>query len=203
MRRYRGAVEGPGRGRLRYWKPIQTGTLEDDDTATVRWLAACDEAELCEAGVRLAQPVSPHLAARLSGVSIDLETVVEGAAGFAASDRWIVEGAGGVLVPLNDTALMADLMVRLSLPVLVVARTTLGTINHTLLTIEAIRHRALTVAGVLLSGEPNRDNRNAIEAYGRVPVVGDVGRLPAVSPETLAAVAPRIDPEGRLLEVFR
>ena len=86
----------------------------------------------------------------------------------------IVEGAGGMLVPINDTQTMADLMVLLGLPVMVATRTTLGTINHTLLTIEALRARSLKIAGVVMIGEANPDNRAAIEHYGRVPVLGEM-----------------------------
>jgi dethiobiotin synthetase len=98
---------------------------------------------------------------------------------------------------------MVDLMTRLDLPVLVVARTTLGTINHTLLTLEAIRARSLRIAGVLLVGERNRDNREAIESYGRVPVLGE---LPVLSPLTSSALAEwatsELDRDGRMEELF-
>src|SRR5262245_32886426 len=169
MHRYRGHA-----GVLRCWKPIQTGLEQDDDKAEVGRLGVCSDAELISEGVRLPKPLSPHLAARLSGTSIDLNAVVGLTAAQPATDRWIVEGAGGVLVPVNGSELMIDLMVRLGLPTLIVARTALGTSNHTLLTLEAIRSRGLAIAGVLLNGEPNPDNRKAIEQYGRVPVVGDL-----------------------------
>ena len=133
MCRYRGIV------RLRYWKPIQTGV----EPTTTRpksgvWLAA-PNSEIFAQGVRLPKPVSPHLAAQWSGMtnrSCELTAMRrdDGAA-------WIVEGAGGVLVPVNESEMMAHLMERLGLPVVVVARTALGTINHTLLTIEALRAR--------------------------------------------------------------
>ena len=155
---------------LRYWKPIQTGIEQDDDTATVRKLADCAPHEILDRGIRLRQPVSPHLAAQLAGRRIELaELVVD-------DDRpaYIVEGAGGVLVPINESQLMIDFIARLGLPVLVVARTALGTINHSLLTSQALRARGLAIAGVVLCGPPNHSNRSAIETYGAVPVVGDI-----------------------------
>lgn len=182
---------------LRYWKPVQTGIEQDDDVREVRRLAECATAE----GIRLPRPVSPHLAAKWSRRTIRLEELhVPG----CPSDRWIVEGAGGVLVPLNDTDLMVDLMRKLALPVVVVARSTLGTINHTLLTLEALRSRGLCVAGVIMVGEPDADNRAAIEHYGRVSVLGEMPILHPLDAAGLSAWATaQLDPYGALLEYLR
>jgi len=205
MHRYRTRAPGAESSRLmRYWKPIQTGIGQDDDTATVRELGACREEELFTDGIRLPHPVSPHLAARLKGVTILLPAVAELVSAQPESDRWIVEGAGGVLAPINDSEFMVDLMARLRLPALVVARTTLGTINHTLLTLEALGLRSVRVAGVLLVGDPNAENRAAIEAYGRVPVVGELPRLAPLTPGALErCVTSSLDRDGRLAELFR
>ena len=89
--------------RLRYWKPIQTGVEIDDDTAEVRRLGLCCGDEVLSRGIRLPRPLSPHLAARLSGQTIVLRELLAHAAAQSAADRWLVEGAGGVLVPINDT----------------------------------------------------------------------------------------------------
>ena len=195
MCRYRGSVP------LRYWKPIETGVELDDDTATVRELAGCAEQEILAQGLRLPKPVSPHLAARWSGTRIDLAEL----AALPESDgaAWIVEGAGGLLVPVNESETMADWIGLLGLPVVVVARTALGTINHTLLTLEALRARELRVAGVLMNGAPNADNRAAIEHYGRVPVIGELPALEALNHAALTACALRLDPSHLLLEYLR
>jgi dethiobiotin synthetase len=218
MHRFRAAPPGPAvasdrpivssdfsrtRGPLRYWKPIQTGfdvdDAEGDDTSEVRRLGACSPDEVVNAGVRLRHPVSPHLAARLSGQSIDLEALIDAVRPQTVEGRWIVEGAGGALVPVNDTALMIDVMLALGLPVLIVSRTRLGTINHTLLTIEALRSRSLTVAGVLMVGEPGAANREAIETYGRVVVVGELPPIDPLTPEALGNWArAELDRDGRL-----
>ena len=100
---------------------------------------------------------------------------------------WIVEGAGGLLVPVNETQTMADWIAYLGLPVLVAARSGLGTINHTLLTLEALRARSLRVAGVMMIGEPNADNRAAIEQYGQARVVAEMPFLTPLDPGLLAA----------------
>lgn len=190
--RYRGA------GRLRYWKPIQTGVDLDDDTREVQRLARCRPDEVLDRGVRLPRPLSPHLAARLEGETIDLASVVDDVAGESDASLWVVEGAGGVLVPVNESDMMVDLMSRLGLPVVVVARSGLGTINHTLLTLEALRARARVVAGVLLVGDRNPDNRLAIEQFGCVRVVGELPWLSPLTPDALAAWAGGMDLDGCL-----
>ncbi|HEY4364971.1 MAG TPA: dethiobiotin synthase [Bryobacteraceae bacterium] len=175
------------RGPVRYFKPIQTGIEQDDDTAEVRRLACCSAEEIFDIGVRLRGPVSPHLAARREGIEIALPTLKEGMPDF--DGRWIVEGAGGVLVPVNEPETMADLMKLLDLPVVVAASSGLGTINHTLLTLEALRARSLHVAGVVMIGEPNAENREAIERYGKIAVRGEMPRFDPLTPEALAGWA--------------
>jgi dethiobiotin synthase len=186
------------RAAVRYWKPVQTGVEIDDDAATVRTLGACGASEVPELGVRLPQPLSPHLAARLAGQRLDLADLVSQVNGRDPA-RWIVEGAGGALVPLNDDHLMVDLMVALAAPVLVVSRTTLGTINHTLLTLETLRARRLPIAGVVMVGEPSADNRSAIERFGGAPVLGEMPVFDPLTPDAVRGWAlGGLDPEGRL-----
>jgi dethiobiotin synthetase len=98
-----------------------------------------------------------------------------------------VEGAGGTLVPLNERETMADLMQALDLPVLIAARSTLGTINHTCMTIEVLRRRMLRVAGVVMVGEPNDENRLAIERYGAAEVIGQMPPFDPLTPEAFEA----------------
>lgn len=181
MHRFRGV------GPLRYWKPIQTGIEIDDDTGTVRRLGACSDEELFDKGVRLPKPVSPHLAAQWAGQRIDLGALRGLVGNDDGGTTWIVEGAGGLLVPVNETQTMADWISHLALPVLVVARSGLGTINHTLLTLEGLHARSLRIAGVMMIGEPNADNRAAIEQYGHVPVVVEMPFLRPLDPGLLAA----------------
>jgi dethiobiotin synthase len=166
---------------FRYWKPIQTGP--DDDTAEVIRLAGC---EGLNDGIRLPDAVSPHLAARRAGVRIDLAKLFPLSDDRSAlpADGWIVEGAGGALVPVNERDTMADLMVMLGMPVVVVARTTLGTINHTLLTLEALRARRLSIDRVVMVGGSNPENRDAVAQYGCV-VVQEMPWFDPLSPEAL------------------
>jgi dethiobiotin synthetase len=186
-------------GNLRYWKPIQTGIEQDDDTATVKRLGTCRESEIFAQGIRLPRPLSPHFAARLAGVQINIQDLRALMDTHTGPDRWIVEGAGGIMVPINETDFMLDFMALLGLPVLVAARSTLGTINHTLLTLQALRSRDLQVAGVVMIGEKNRDNRHAIERYGFVDVLGEMPRFPTLSADVIRHWASsELDPANSL-----
>ena len=176
-------------GAVRYWKPVQTGLDEDDDTETVRRIAAASSREIFAAGIRLSRPLSPHQAARLEHRSIVLDDLITLASIQPPGEFWIVEGAGGVLVPLNEWQVMTDLIRALAMPVVIAARSGLGTINHTLLTLEALRSRDLAIAGVVVVGEPNRENREAIAYYGGVAVIGELPRLDPLTPDTLARAA--------------
>ena len=173
---------------VRYWKPVQTG-LEDTDEATLRALTGAGDERFVPTTYALPDPLSPHEAARRAGVEIDLDefTLPDD------DDPLIVEGAGGLLVPLNEKTLVIDLIEKLGLPAILVCRTTLGTINHSLLSLEALRARNLPVAGVILSGPHVPHNRAAIETYGKVPVIGHIPPLDPVDRHALKAVRPEID----------
>jgi dethiobiotin synthase len=162
-----------------YWKPIQTGSREGTDRATVMRLADLPRARTVPEAYIFAPPVSPHLAARLAGKRIELRTIRMPR--LHGSEAFVAEGAGGVLVPVNEKQLMTALMQRLKLPVLLVSRTALGTINHTLLSLAALRAARLSVLGVILVGKANAENRKAIERYGNVQVVGFIPPLARLS----------------------
>ncbi|MDQ3323539.1 MAG: dethiobiotin synthase [Acidobacteriota bacterium] len=175
-----------------YWKPIQTGIEADNDTKTVRRLADCDDEEIFDKGFRLEKPLSPHLSARLAKVEISIEKILDLLPKEKNEKFWIVEGAGGALVPLNENELMIDLMKALDLSVFVVARSGLGTINHTLLTVEALRNRDLKIFGVVMNGKPNEENRKAIEHFGQVKVSAEMPRFEELTNENLSAWSSKI-----------
>lgn len=166
-----------------YWKPIQTGSTEGTDREAVQRWAELPEGRLLPEAYCFEPPVSPHLAARAADVRIDLASI--GRPAMSLAGPLIVEGAGGALVPINETEFMLDLMRRLGLPVVVAARTSLGTINHTLLTLRALSSAGLAVKGVVMIGEANEDNRQAVEHYGHVKVLGRVPRLETINRRTL------------------
>jgi dethiobiotin synthetase len=182
-----------------YWKPVATGSRLDRDTATVGGLVP--ETEILPESYLFAEPLSPHLAARLEGARIDPARLLADFAHYRGRPRdrpLVVEGAGGLLVPLDDNGfLIADLIAALELPSLVVAHSGLGTINHTLLTLEALRRRDLPVAGIVLNGPRNPENRRALERLGGVEVIAEIESFP-LTPDDLAAMARGFDLEGRL-----
>jgi dethiobiotin synthetase len=129
------------------------------------------------------EPLSPHLAAQLEKDRIDIEKIV-----LPEVRHLIIEGAGGVLVPINDKYLMVDLIKKLGTPVILVARTALGTINHTLLSLEALRSRNISVLGVIMNGEKNLLNSEAIAVNGCIPVLAEFPKLETVNANTLKSI---------------
>jgi dethiobiotin synthetase len=171
-----------------YWKPIQTGNdglPEGIDRLTVMRLAGLPQERTLPERYLFGLPVSPHLAAREDGATIDLADI---RLPKNPGGRLIIEGAGGVLVPVNDSQLMIDLIRHLNVPALVAARSSLGTINHTLLTVEALRARSIEIVGVVAIGNPNTENEHAIEHYGDVAIVGRVPHLEVINPQVLLDV---------------
>jgi dethiobiotin synthase len=169
-----------------YWKPIQTGTLDGTDRQTVMRLTGVGEDRILREVYSFVPPVSPHLAARWAGVQINFDQVrippgVE-------NESLIVEGPGGVLEPLNDQQFVLDLIAKLKLPAILAARSSLGTINHTLLSLAALRSADVPVQGVVLIGDSNKDYRETIERYGRVQVIGEIPRLPVLNRAVLIQV---------------
>jgi dethiobiotin synthetase len=166
-----------------YWKPIQTGTREGTDRSAVMRMAGLPVDRTIPETFRFSPPVSPHLASKRAGVRIDLRKIAIPRMG--EREALIVEGAGGVLVPINDRQLMTDLMAHLGLPVLLVSRSSLGTINHTLLSLAALRAARIDVRGVVMSGKKNEENRKAIERYGKAQVIGVVPPLARINESAL------------------
>ncbi|CAN5273193.1 dethiobiotin synthase [soil metagenome] len=161
-----------------YWKPVQAGLDDGTDAARV---AALGVARVLPEAYRLNTPCSPHRAAEIDGVTIDIDRLpvprVDG--------PLVVEGAGGVLVPVTRELLFADLFARWGHPVVLVARTALGTINHSLLSIEALRARGVPILGVAFSGEANEDSEATITAIGGVKRLGRLPKLDLLNAQTL------------------
>lgn len=157
-----------------YWKPVQAGLADETDSQTVARLTTGRCTILSEAWT-LATPCSPDEAARIEGVVIDPDQLSLP----ALSGPLVVEGAGGALVPLNDSLVFVDIFARWNLPVIIVARTSLGTINHSLLTIEALRARGAPIHGIVFSGDANPASERSIITHGNV---AHLGRLPRIDP---------------------
>lgn len=171
-----------------YWKPVQAGISDGTDTATVARLTGLSADRLHPPAYEFAEPLPPHQAARLEGVAIDMERFQ-----LPRTKRpLVVEGAGGLLVPLNDRHTMIDLIVRLGLPVVLVTRSGLGAINHTLLSLEALNARAVPIIGVIVNGPPNPVNVEAIRHYGRVRVIIELQKLVPLDGEAIERTAKRL-----------
>lgn len=169
----------------RYWKPIQAGLQGETDVQLVQRLAGVPTTRIVPEVYRLTTPASPHVAAEIDGVEIDLERLALPDAG-AGGPPLVIEGAGGVLVPLTRRTLQADLFARWELPVVLVASTRLGTINHSLLSIEALKRRAIEIRGIAFVGEGNADSERTICDFGKVR---RLGRLPRLDLTTAALAA--------------
>lgn len=163
-----------------YWKPVQSGLEEMTDTEVVRELTQLPGDYFIPETYRLTEPMSPHASAAIDGVEIDMNN-------FRLPDAspLVVEGAGGLIVPLNEDSLVIDLIEQLELPVLLVARSGLGTLNHTLLSIEALRRRDIPILGVVMNGPIHDSNRKAIEHYGEVEIIAEIEPLDELTPETI------------------
>ena len=164
-----------------YWKPVQAGVDPEGDKETVARLSGIPNAHILPEAYRLTTPASPHLAARVDGVEVRLDKL----ALPQVDGPLVVEGAGGVLVPVSETLLMADLFAHWQLPVILCARTALGTINHSLLSIEALRNRGVPLAGIAFIGDPHEENERIIPLLAKVP---SLGRLPRLDPLDAASL---------------
>lgn len=165
-----------------YFKPVQAGLDEPTDTDTVQLLSGLPSTRfLCET-YRLKEPASPHLAAAMEGIEIETDQLQLPDSDFPL----IVEGAGGVMVPLTSKTLFVDIFARWQLPAIVVARTSLGTINHTLLSVKALRDHGILVHGVIFVGDPHDENERIIPRLGNVRHLGRVPFLDPLDRESLS-----------------
>jgi dethiobiotin synthetase len=172
-----------------YWKPVLSG-LDDgeNDPDFVRRVAGLPLNHIWRPVYALREPLSPHEAARREGVHIKLGSFVMP----QTARHLIVEGAGGVLVPLSDQHMIVDLIRHLGLPAVLVARSTLGTINHTLLSLRALRQFSVPIMGVVMNGPLTPHNRQAIEQFGKTTVLAEIPQLEKLDGETLRAIQPHV-----------
>ncbi|APO69853.1 dithiobiotin synthase 1 (plasmid) [Rhizobium gallicum] len=164
-----------------YWKPVQSGLDGETDSETVERLSGVARERIIREAYRLSTPASPHLSARLDGVMIDPEKLLP-----PMTDRpLVIECAGGVLVPLTEELVFADIFASFEAQVILCTRTSLGTINHTLLSLEAMKHRGVPVFGIAFVGDENPETQRIIADIGGVP---SIGRLPWMADLNTAAL---------------
>ena len=164
-----------------YFKPVQAGLEGETDTAVVQRLSALPAQRMLAEIWRFKTPASPHLAAERDGLTIDPASL-----SLPSLERpLVVEGAGGLMVPLTRDVLFIDVFARWAAPVVLCARTALGTLNHTLLSLEALRRRGIPILGVALIGEAHVDNERTLGEMGGVPILGRLPLLDPLTPQSL------------------
>ena len=165
-----------------YWKPVQSGLEGETDSELVARLGGLPPEHIHPEAYRLSLPASPHLAAANENVAIQALALTPPATERAL----VIEGAGGLLVPLTPNLVFADVFRRWHLPVVLCARTSLGTINHSLLSIESLRARRIPILGIAFIGEANEDSEATIARIGEVRRLGRLPLLDPLEPEALA-----------------
>ncbi len=167
--------------RADYWKPVQSGDLHSSDSMRVKKLISNPQTVIHPETYRLTQPLSPHLSARLDGIHIAPEKLH-----LPFTERpLIVEGAGGLMVPFNEKYLLIDFIEQLKIPVILVSQHYLGSINHSLLSIEVLRQRGIPIAGIIFNGDANSDSENYILNYSRLTCLGKIPTLSSIGPESV------------------
>ena len=156
-----------------YWKPIQAGDLDNSDSHKIKRYVSNDKTIIHENSYKLNTPSSPHLAATIDGITIDLKKIIEP----KTKNHLVIEGAGGVLVPLNNEDCIIDL-IKKDYKVIIVSRHYLGSINHTLLTFEALKSRKIDVAGILFSGDENKASEEIILSKTKAKFIGRIDNEP-------------------------
>lgn len=153
-----------------YWKPIQAGDLDTSDSLKVQNFISNHKTTIHPEAYRLNQPMSPHAAAKIDGIEIDLTKINLP----KTNNNLIIEGAGGLMVPLNDKDLIIDLIAKLDVEVILVSQNYLGSINHTILSIEALKYRNIKIAGVIFNGEENKETESFILNYTNLNCLGRI-----------------------------
>lgn len=161
-----------------YWKPVQAGDLDNSDSHKIQKLtstvtSSAVERQIFENSYKLNTPASPHLAAEIDGITIDLKKIIEP----STDNHLVIEGAGGILVPLNDNDCIIDL-IQPDYKVILVSRHYLGSINHTLLTFEALKNRNIAVAGIVFSGDENKASEEIILSKTKAKFIGRIENEP-------------------------
>lgn len=165
-----------------YWKPIQSGDLDSSDTIKVKSLVSNSRSVFHAEAYRLTQPLSPHRSAAIDGITIEPESIIAP----ATSNKLIIEGAGGLLVPLNDNFLMIDLIKQLQAKVILVSQNYLGSINHTLLSVAALKQHEITIEGIIFNGEKNEDTERYILQYTGLKLLGNVPLFDTINKQSIA-----------------
>lgn len=156
-----------------YWKPVQAGDLDNSDSHKIKSHISNSKSQIFENSYKLNTPASPHLAAKIDGITIDLKQIIEP----TTENHLVIEGAGGLLVPLNENDSIIDLIIE-DYKIILVSRHYLGSINHTLLSFEALKSRNLKVAGIIFSGDENQATEEIILNKTKAKFIGRIDNEP-------------------------
>jgi dethiobiotin synthetase len=164
-----------------YWKPVQSGDLDISDSLLIKHLVSNTKTVIHPERYRLGQPLSPHLSARLDGIEINLEDIQIS----KTNNHLIIEGAGGLMVPLNNDELILDLIKKTNAKVIVVSQNYLGSINHTLLTLEVLKVNQIAIEGLIFNGASNPESEAYISQYSKVKILGRVPKMSVIDKESI------------------
>jgi dethiobiotin synthetase len=164
-----------------YWKPIQSGDLDQSDSLKIESLISNGKTIIHKEAFRLTQPLSPHLSAKLDQIELNIDKLQTP----ATSNTLIIEGAGGLMVPLNDQELMIDYIKSLQVEVILVSQNYLGSINHTLLSIEVLKSKNISIKGLIFNGASNNETERYIKQYSKLPILGFIPELRNVSKDAV------------------
>ncbi len=164
-----------------YWKPVQAGDLDQSDSLMVKSLLSNSISKIHPEQYRLNHPLSPHLSAKLDGITIDLNAFKIP----QTNNSLIVEGAGGLMVPLNDQHLIIDLIKKLNLQVILISKHYLGSINHTLLTINTLKQNHIPIKGIIFNGDENVESEKYILNYSKIENLGSIPTLNTLNKENI------------------
>ncbi|MFH0894944.1 MAG: dethiobiotin synthase [Bacteroidota bacterium] len=172
-----------------YWKPVQSGSIEGTDTAFVRSLISNTVSKFHSESYLLREPLSPHAAAAKENIDIHIDKIVKP----KTKNSLIIEGAGGLMVPLNMHGnLMIDLIAVLGFEVILVSKNYLGSINHTLLSLELLKQRGIHVKGIVFSGEPNLESESIIRKISCEKILFHVPQMETVNKASIQKIAATI-----------
>ncbi len=171
-----------------YWKPVQCGNLENSDTQLVQSLVSNSVSKFHAETYRLKEAASPHFAGAKENVEIEIEKFKLP----ETNNRLIIEGAGGIMVPMNNELVMFDLIDYLRLPAIVVVRNYLGSINHALLTIEFLQTQGIEIPGIIISGENYNDNEEIVQHFTALPIIGRIDEAKTIDKDFVSAQAEKM-----------
>jgi dethiobiotin synthetase len=171
-----------------YWKPIQSGDLDQSDSLSIKSLISNTKTVIHPEKYRLTQPLSPHLSAKLDGIEIELKQLIPP----TTQNTLIIEGAGGLMVPLNEEELILDLIKNLAVEVVVVSQNYLGSINHTLLSINTLKQHHVKIKGIVFSGEENLESQRYILKYSGLHLIGRIPFLNNLSKEEISLAGEKL-----------